>query len=343
MKNKKIKVEDAVGTILCHDITQIIPGEFKGRAFKKGHCISESDIIKLKSLGKNNIHVVDLDPDEIHEDDAATVLAEVLSKDKNNIEFTEPYESRVNLFSKVDGLLKINKNALYDINSLDDVVASTISNYSIVKKGEMIAGTKVIPLVVKKQVLDEVKKIGKREGDVLRILPFQPIKAGIVITGTEVYNGIIKDAFKPVLTEKVEKLGGTVSYVEYAPDDENQIKDKILKAIEAGCNVILVSGGMSVDADDVTPKAIRSISRVVRYGSPVLPGAMFMMGYAGDIPVIGIPACGMYTKVTVFDLIYPRVAAGEVITKADIISLANGGLCRKCPVCTFPNCSFGRG
>ena len=341
MKTIKVKLEEAIGMVLCHDITEIVPGEKKGRAFSKGHIILPQDLDKLRSLGKNHIHVLDMDADDVHEDDAAILLGKALSG--NNIEATEPYESRVNLVATANGLLKINLKALYQINSIDDVTAATLSNYSIVKEGEIVAGTKVTPLTVKQAVLDEVIEIEKSEGKVLNILSFKPVKAGIIITGTEVYKGIIKDAFEPVLRQKVEKLGGSVIYVSFAPDEEEFIRGEIQKAVSSGCDIIMVSGGMSVDADDVTPKAIKSISTVVKYGSPVLPGAMFMLGYIDEVAVVGIPACGMYSKITVLDIIYPRLAAGLKVTKEDIIALANGGLCRKCEVCTFPICSFGKG
>lgn len=341
MKTRKVKLEEAVGMILCHDITEIIPGERKGRAFPKGHRIREEDLERLRSLGKNHIYVLHMDGDDVHEDDAGRILGEVLAGD--NIEVTEPYESRVNLHAAVGGLLKVNTKALYRMNRLDDVVASTLPNYSVVSKGEMVAGTKAIPLVVKRGIMDQVREIGKEEGAVVSVVPFRPVKVSLVITGTEVYKGIIQDAFQPVLREKVEALGGEVIDASYAPDDERMIRERIQRAIGLGSDIVLVSGGMSVDPDDVTPKAIRSVAQVVKYGSPVLPGAMFMMSYIGDVAVIGIPACGMYAKITVFDLIYPRIAAGERIQKEDIIALANGGLCRKCESCRFPNCSFGRG
>jgi molybdenum cofactor synthesis domain-containing protein len=341
METRKVKLEDAVGMILCHDITEIIPGERKGRAFKKGHRIEAADLDRLRGLGKNHIYVLHMDEDEVHEDDAARILGEILGG--QNVEVTEPYESRVNLHATVHGLLKVDTEGLYALNCLEDVVASTLPNYSIVTKGEMVAGTKVTPLVVKREIMETAQGVRREKGTIVSVIPFQPVKVSIVITGTEVYKGIIKDAFQEVLTKKVEALGGTVIHVSFAPDDEGIIREKIQEAVSKGSDVVLVSGGMSVDPDDVTPKAIRSVADVVKYGSPVLPGAMFMMSYIGDIAVIGIPACGMYAKITVFDLIYPRVAAGIKITKADIIALANGGLCRKCDPCRFPNCSFGRG
>lgn len=341
MKSKKVKVEDAIGTILCHDITEIVPGEKKGRAFKKGYKITREDIDKLRRLGKNHLQVIDMDVDDVHEDEAGIFLGNILAG--KNVVASEPSESRVNLFATADGLLKVNVDALIALNTLEDVVASTLSNYTIVSKGEMVAGTKVTPLVVKGHILEEANKIRKEAGEIVSVLPFKALKAGIVITGTEVYKGLIKDAFRPVLTEKVEKLGGSVVHVSYVPDDEEMIKTKILEAASQ-CDVVLVSGGMAVDADDVTPKAIASVAEVIKYGSPVLPGAMFLMAYInGDTAVIGIPACGMYAKVTILDLIYPRVAVGERIHKEDIIRLANGGLCRRCEPCNYPNCSFGRG
>ena len=341
METRKVKLEDAVGMILCHDITEIIPGERKGRAFKKGHRIEVEDLDRLRSLGKNHIYILHMAEDEVHEDDAARILGSVLSGE--HIEVTEPYESRVNLHATVHGLLRVDIEGLNGLNYLEDVVASTLPNYSIVTTGEMVAGTKVTPLVVDKKILESAQETREQRGPIVSIIPFKPVKVSIVITGTEVFKGIIKDAFQEVLTKKVSDLGGTVIHVSFAPDDEVLIRQEIQQAVAIGSDVVLVSGGMSVDPDDVTPKAIRSVAEVVKYGSPVLPGAMFMMSYLGDIPVIGIPACGMYAKITVFDLIYPRVAAGIKITKADIIALANGGLCRKCDPCRFPNCSFGRG
>lgn len=338
---KIVKVEDAVGTVLAHDLTKIIPGEYKGPAFKKGHIIKEEDIEELKSMGKYHLNVFSLNEDEIHEEDAAKRLADTV-KGKNLI-LTKPSEGKVQLKSKIDGLLKINVKALMDINVVDDIILSTLHNNTVVKTGKIVAGTKIIPLVTKISNIEKVEKICSGAGPVIEVIPLKKLKAGIVVTGTEVYEGKIKDKFAPVLRKKVEDLGGECKKILFAPDDENKIKSCIKELLNENVDIIMTSGGMSVDADDVTPKAIKDIAtEVITYGSPVLPGAMFMISYYNDTPILGVPACGMFAKITVLDLILPRIFAGEKPSKRDVVALAHGGLCQNCEVCRFPICPLGK-
>jgi molybdopterin biosynthesis enzyme len=168
-------------------------------------------------------------------------------------------------------------------------------------------------------------------------------KAGLVITGNEVYHGKVKDAFEPVITGKIKKFDGEITGVHFAPDNAKFIEDRIRDLINAGADLIITTGGMSVDPDDVTRFAIRNLGvDELHYGSPVLPGAMFLVAYIGDIPVLGIPACGMYASITVFDLVLPRVLAGERIGRREIAELGHGGLCLKCEKCQYPVCPFGK-
>ena len=343
MRQQTIKVEDAVGKVIGHDITQIIKGEFKGAPFKKGHIIKEEDVPALLKLGKENIYILEFDDNDVHEDDAAIRLATAVTND-DSIVWTGPKESRVNFFAAFDGLLKVNIPALEEINEIPDVVLSTLPKNMPVKKGDMLAGTKVIPLVVPEGTVLTVENICRKEDWIIKVLPFQKYQVGVVITGSEIYKKRIKDEFKPVITAKMEAYGSTVMAVEYAPDDVNIISDKIKEMVANGAGMVIVTGGMSVDPDDVTPKAIQlSGAKVEKYGAAAFPGAMFMLAYHGDVPVMGIPACGMFFKITVVDIILPRLLAGERVTKKDIVALAHGGLCRACPQCNYPNCTFGKG
>lgn len=343
MKLQTIKVEDAVGKVLSHDITQIVKGESKGALFKKGHIIKQEDVSELLKLGKENIYILDLEPDDVHEDEAGIRLGKAVTGDC--VTWLGPRESRVNMHAECDGLLKINIPALEAINELPDVILSTLPNNTVVKKGELLAGTKVIPLVVPEQTVATAENICRQAGGwVIKVMPFQILKVGAVITGSEVYKKRIRDGFGPVITEKVEAFGSEILGIDYAPDDVSIIAGKIKKMASDGADIIFVTGGMSVDPDDVTPNAIRQAgAKVEKYGAAALPGAMFMLSYLEDIPIMGVPACGMFFKITIVDLILPRLLAGERVTRKDIVALAHGGLCRACPECRYPNCTFGKG
>ncbi|WP_425448769.1 molybdopterin-binding protein [Dethiothermospora halolimnae] len=338
---KKIKVEDAVGMILAHDLTKIVPGEFKGAAYKKGHVISEEDIDKLKDMGKNHINVLELTEKDIHEDDAAQRIADAIGGE--GLYYTDPSEGKVSLKSKAKGILKIDVDRLDSINDIELVIVSTLHNNTLVDKGQVVAGTRIIPLATEKDKIEKIENICKGTGGIIKINSLKSMKVGIVTTGSEVYDGRIKDKFGPVLKDKINHYGGEFADIEYAPDDLEKIEGSIRKLIDRGCEVILTSGGMSVDADDVTPTAIRNVSNeVITYGSPILPGAMFMLAYKNEVAILGIPACGMYHKTTVLDLIFPRVLTGEKLTRKDITKLGHGGLCMKCDVCRYPICPFGK-
>lgn len=342
MRIQTIKVEEAVGKVLSHDITKVVKGESKGASFKKGHIIKIEDIPELLKLGKENIYILDLEQTDVHEDKAGVRLGNAVAGEGTT--WTGPKESRVNLYAEYEGLLKINVPALEAINDLPDVILSTLPNNTVVKKGDLLAGTKVIPLVVSEQTVLTAENICRQAGWMVKVLPFQSHKVGVVITGSEVYKKRIRDGFGPVIKEKVELYDSSVLRVDFAPDEVEVIAGKINKMADDGADIIIVTGGMSVDPDDVTPKAIRLTgANVEKYGAPALPGAMFMLAYLGDIPVMGVPACGMFFKITIVDLLLPRLLAGERVTRRDIVALAHGGLCKACPECRYPNCTFGKG
>ena len=337
---KEVTVEQAVGTVLAHDLTQIIPGEYKGPKFKKGHIITEGDIPLLLSMGKRHLFVLEKDDNDVHENEAAYRIASKAAGD--GIELTDPSEGKIELKATYDGLLKIDRDRLYELVSQDEIMFATIHENIVVRKGEKLAGTRIIPLFIAEELLQQAESI-LEDGPVIKIVPLREMKVGVVTTGSEVYNGIIEDKFGPVLVRKFDELGSKVEKQVFADDDDEMIAGCIGQLIDEGMDIIGVTGGMSVDPDDMTPSGIRKAGgEVVSYGAPVLPGAMFMLSYVGDVPVVGLPGCVMYSRTSIFDLIVPRLLAGEKITKKDIVKLAHGGLCPNCKVCTFPVCGFGK-
>ncbi len=373
VKERAVPVDEAVGMALAHDITEIRPGGFKGRAFKKGHVVRQEDIDHLKRLGKERLSLLSLADGELHEDDAAPTLAKALMGEGVRIQ-GEPKEGKINIVADRDGLLRIDGDALVRFNMLGDVMCATRHTNSLVKKDQVVAGTRAIPLVVRKSIVDKAVKISEQAKGrgIIEVKELRKPRAGVVITGNEVYHGRIKDAFAPVISRKIEEYGGEIVGVYYAPDDEQYIEDRLRELLRAGADLLIATGGMSVDPDDVTRFAIRRLgAREITYGSAALPGAMVLVGYvpiadcglrnaefkkgprhhaesaipnpqSEMVPILGIPACGMYHKTTVFDLVLPRILAGERIGRRELAELGHGGLCMQCKVCRYPVCPFGK-
>ncbi|EPD83836.1 MULTISPECIES: molybdopterin-binding protein [unclassified Paenibacillus] len=365
---REVKVEDAVGLVLAHDLTQIIPGEFKGRLFRKGHQISEEDIPALLSIGKEHIYVLELAEGYLHEDEAALRLASAVRG--ANTERTEPHEGKVTLKSAIHGLAKIDKVFVDQVNGIGRIVMSTIRTNTVVKPGQPLAGTRVIPLVIEEEPVARVERLAaqRRSGQALdagslkpendgpadaagksaapsgastaspeeapaaaaglvAVKPFRSLRAGLITTGSEVFKGRIRDKFGPVVRAKVEALGSKVIDQRFTPDDMDAIVTEIRYFLGLGADLILVTGGMSVDPDDRTPGAIsRAGARIVSYGTPMLPGSMLMMAYIGSVPVMGLPGCVMHDPYTSFDVLLPRICAGEEIFREDITEMGYGGL-----------------
>ncbi|MEG6523758.1 molybdopterin-binding protein [Desulfotomaculum sp. 1211_IL3151] len=339
---KIVPVQEAVGMVLCHDITQIIPGKFKGRAFKKGHVVKKEDIPKLLDIGKENLYVWEINQEQLHEDDAARRIASAAVG--SGITLTEPKEGKVNLVANQMGLLKVNTEALYQINEIEEVMFATLHTNQIVVQDKVVAGTRVIPLVISNSKIHNVEKICQNNYPLVEIKPFRSIKVGMVTTGSEVYHGRIQDKFGPVVSQKIEALGSYVFRQIFVSDSIDMIVEAIHQLLREGAEMITVTGGMSVDPDDVTPAGIKAAGgRIVTYGAPTLPGAMFMVAYIGKIPVLGLPGCVMYSRSSIFDLVVPRILAGEEISRKDIIALGHGGLCVNCKECRYPDCGFGKG
>ena len=339
---KLMKTEEAVGQVLCHDITQIIKGVTKDAVFRKGHVIKEEDIPVLLSVGKDHIYIWENNENMLHENDAAQLLYDMCKND--HMRPSEVKEGKIELIAECDGLLKIKTEKLNAVNALGEMmIASRHGNFPV-KAGDKLAGTRIIPLVIEKEKMKRAKEVAGDE-PIFEIKPFLKKKAGIVTTGNEVYYGRIQDTFTPVIEEKLSEYDVEIIGHELSDDNPEHITAGIEKLLKEGANMIICTGGMSVDPDDKTPLAIRNTGAdMVTYGAPVLPGAMFLLAYYGEnnIPIMGLPGCVMYSKRTIFDLVLPRVMAGEVLKKEDIDVLGEGGLCLSCPVCTFPNCGFGK-
>jgi molybdenum cofactor synthesis domain-containing protein len=336
-----IRVEDAVGTVLCHDLTRIVPGEQKGPAFKKGQIIKEEDIPELLNMGKSHIYIWEVKKGQLHENEAAQRLSRALAG--KGLTFSEPSEGKISLIADCNGMLIIEENLLEKVNMIEDMVAATRSNRRPVKKGDIVAGVRVVPLIIEEHKLQQVEHL-TRGYETISVKPFQQLKVGMVTTGSEVFYGRIKDKFGPVVRNKMETYGCNVYKQIFVPDELEQIIDAIQTLKAEGAELILTTGGMSVDPDDLTPSAVRKAgAEIVTYGAPVLPGAMLMVAYLDGIPVLGLPGCVMYSKTTIFDLMIPTVLTGEKITKAMVAKLGLGGLCLNCEVCRYPVCTFGTG
>ncbi|HHX88039.1 MAG TPA: molybdopterin-binding protein [Firmicutes bacterium] len=342
MKISYFETEKSVGKIICHDITKIEKGSFKGARFKKGHRITKEDVPVLLDLGKKHIYSIELEPGDLHEDDAGEKIAQLLAG--SGLQLEGPSEGRLNLVSLQRGLLKVDIEQVKALNSIPDVIVSTIHTNSPVDAGEKVAGIKVIPLVVSEKIIRQVEQACPPDCPPINVLPYRKVKLGVIITGYEIKQGRIKDGFAPVIKEKAAYYGLDEPPVIYVEDDAPWIASCIKQLLEKGCQMVIVTGGMSVDPDDVTPTGIKMAgAKLVKYGAPVLPGAMFMLAYLGETPVIGLPACAMYFRSTVLDVLLPRILAGEKISARHIAELGHGGLCRGCSSCRFPNCSFGKG
>lgn len=341
---KLIKTVDAVGSVLCHDLTQIIKGVTKDAVFRKGHIVQKEDIPVLLSIGKEHLYVWEADENMLHENDAARILCD-LCKNKHMLE-SPVKEGKIELSADCDGLFKVDSKRLKMVNGFGQMMIATRHGNTPVRKGDKLAGTRIIPLVIEKEKMQEVQKMCGA-APLLQLLPYKLQKAAVIATGSEVFTGRIKDTFTPVIEEKLAEYGVELVYKQVLGDDPDAVTKAIKYAIEEkGAELVCCTGGMSVDPDDRTPLAIKNTgAEIISYGAPVLPGAIFLLAYYAPkrVPVMGLPGCVMYAKRTVFDLVLPRVLACDAVTAAELAALGEGGLCLNCPACTYPACGFGKG
>ncbi|RJX30109.1 MAG: molybdopterin-binding protein [Desulfarculus sp.] len=343
-----VSLADAVGLVLAHDLTEIVPGHKKGPAFKKGHVVTPADLEHLARLGKNHLYVLEIGSEEMHENEAAEIMAAALAG-PGVAKAGPPSEGKITLVAARDGLFDLDPERLKAFNLLGEVACATIHRRTPVKRGQALAGTRAIPLVVGRRVVAQAAELAKQEGGLLIVRPLKPLRAGVVVTGNEVASGLIEDRFAPIIQAKLTALGGQVTGVEIAPDDRAAVAGAIRSLVLRGAQMIITTAGMSVDPDDLTRLAIADAGgRDLLYGTPVLPGNMFLVGWldgpAGEIPILGVPACALFHQATVLDLILPRVLAGERLTREKLAEMGHGGYCQNCvDGCRFPVCAFGRG
>lgn len=324
---KIIPVEEAVGLPLAHDITEIVPGKHKGPAFRRGHIVQAEDISKLLDVGKRHLYVMELEKDEVHEEDAALRLAKAAAGP--HVLLSDPSEGRINLVAEISGLLKIDADLLYRFNSLGDLMMATLPSNRYVRKGEVVAGTRTIPVVVRDELIQRAEALCKAH-PIVEVVPMPARRVHLIVTGSEVYTGRIQDGFEPVVRKKLAEMGSELADKKLATDDPEQIATLIQDARNAGAELILVSGGMSVDPDDKTPEGIRrSGARIESHGFPVLPGSMFLMAYLDNTPILGLSGCVLHDAFSAFDIVLPRLLAREKITRAEIMTLGHGGLQKK--------------
>lgn len=350
---KLIQTVDSEGTVLCHDITQIIKGVTKDAVFRKGHVVTKEDIPVLLSVGKDQLYVWEKEEGMLHENEAAEILCAVCKG--GNMERSQAKEGKIELTASCDGLLKVDNNGLKAVNGYGQMMIGTRHGNFAVKRGDKLAGTRIIPLIIEEEKMEAAKAAALRATGgrpILELKPFLHKKVGIVTTGNEVFHGRIQDAFTPVIKEKIAEFDTQVIDHVIWNDDDAKVTASILDMIEKGADIVICTGGMSVDPDDRTPLAIKNTgARIVSYGAPVLPGAMFLLAYyevteggkRRRAAILGLPGCVMYAKRTIFDLVLPRIMADDEVTAEDLAALGQGGLCLNCPVCTFPNCGFGKG
>ena len=341
---QKIKTQDAVGQVVCHDITQTIKAVKTGVLFKKGHIVQEADIEKLLAVGKDHLYIYEANAQMLHENEAAKLLYQACAGEWASMKPTPVQEGKIEVIATRAGLLKVDTKRLQLVNEIGNLIIATRHNNTVVKAGDTLAGMRIIPLVIAKEIMTKLASISNQE-PLLQIKEFQRFTVGVIITGNEVYHGRIADTFTEVIALKLQNYHLKIDYHRVVPDEVDAIKSAIEAFCEQGVQLIICTGGMSVDPDDVTPLAIKKAgAKILTYGAPVLPGSMLLIGYLkNDIPILGLPGCVMYAKTTSFDLIFPRILAKDPLTNAEIAAFGHGGLCRKCHNCTFPHCEFGKG
>lgn len=336
---KKINVENAIGMTLCHDITEMKDG-FKGAAFKRGHIIREEDIPHLLDIGKRTVFVWEENAGEIHEDDCARRMAAMAPVE--GAHYTGPSEGKVLLFADQRGMFQVNTRLLNRINAIGDITIATLPDHYPVEPGARLASMRIVPLVTQESQIIEAERLCAFQ-KLLELLPYQNKKVGVIITGSEVYHGRIKDRFEPVIRSKMKQYPSEIVGITICDDDLDMIVGAARAHLEKGADLLIFTGGMSVDPDDLTPTAIRQLGAdIITHGVPAQPGNMTLVAYLGDIPILGIPGAAISLPTTIFDVLLPQVFAGQRITKEELLNLAEGGLCQMCKTCHWPNCTFGR-
>ena len=336
---KKVKVQDAIGMTLCHDITAMVDG-FKGAAFKRGHVITQEDIPKLLNIGKQHVFIWEENAGEIHEEDAARRLSQMTTV--NGAHYGSISEGKVQMFADQDGMFRVDKALLAAVNRIGDITITTLPDHYPVKAGDRLASMRIVPLVTEERQIAEAEALCA-DKQLYDLRPFKPLKVGIIITGSEIYHGRIKDKFERVARAKLAHYPAEILGVHVCDDELDMIVGAGRTLLAEGAELLIFSGGMSVDPDDLTPSAIREMgAEIVSYGVPSQPGNMTLVAYLDQAALLGGPGAAISRPTTMFDVLLPQIFCGDPLTKDDLIRLGEGGLCQMCDNCHFPNCTFGR-
>ncbi len=335
-------LEESIGKTIAHDMTRIVPGESKGVEFSRGHIVTAGDVCRLQQMGRFNLYVDQKAPTgTIHEDDAARAFASAMCGEGLVAE-SEPHEGRVNLIAERDGIIVVNESLLTGFNSLSGVMAASRHAYSLIRKGRRVAATRAIPLYLEQTIFGRAMAI-LGDSPIFSVAPLRKAKVGLLITGNEVFKGLIEDRFEEVIKAKMAHFGSSVVETLVKPDNAGEIANAARQLEEMGCDLIVTTAGLSVDPDDVTRHGLVEAGLTdILYGMPILPGAMSLVGRIGKARVLGVPACALFHKRTSLDLLLPRLLADLPIARADVAKMGNGGMCMECTSCTFPKCPFGR-
>ncbi len=336
---KKVKVQDAIGMTLCHDITAMVDG-FKSAAFKRGHVITQEDIPKLLNIGKQHVFIWEENAGEIHEEDAARRLSQMTAVD--GAHYGSISEGKIQLFADQDGMFRVDKALLAAVNRIGDITITTLPDHYPVKAGDRLASMRIVPLVTEERQIAEAEALCA-DKQLYDLRPFKPLKVGIIITGSEIYHGRIKDKFERVARAKLAHYPAEILGVHVCDDELDMIVGAGRALLAKGAELLIFSGGMSVDPDDLTPSAIREMgAEIISYGVPSQPGNMTLVAYLDQAALLGVPGAAISRPTTMFDVLLPQIFCGDLLTKDDLIRLGEGGLCQMCDNCHFPNCTFGR-
>lgn len=341
---KSLPLQEAVGRKALHDMTRVVPGVSKGPAIIAGQEITAGDVCELQRMGRAHVYVEEAFPgngDSIHENKAALDFARLMAG--KNMDFSSrPREGKVDFFPVMDGLFVVDRQRLKAFNHLPDVMCATRQSDIFVEVGRPVAGVRAIPLLLDRTVYDRGITLLKK-GALFSVLPLRQMNVGILVTGTEVFQGLVQDRFIPLVQGKVEAFGCKVTATDIVPDDRKAIAAAVSRLTSAGVELLVTTAGLSVDPDDVTRLGLldAGLSDML-YGAPLLPGAMTLLGRIGETRVMGVPACALFHKTTSFDLLLPRILAGRNISRSELADMADGGFCLACNSCTFPKCPFGK-
>lgn len=337
---KKIKVEEAIGMTLCHDITAMKDG-FKGAAFRRGHVIQAEDVPKLLDLGKKTVFIWEEHAGELHEEDCALRMAAMVPVE--GAHYTDPSEGKVLLIAEERGMFRVDKELLHQINSIGDLTIMTMPDHYPVEPGARLASMRIVPLVTKEEQIIKAENLCK-DRKLMELCPYKKKRIGVIITGSEVYSGRIQDKFEPVVRKKMEQYPSEILGVTICDDDLDMIVGAAENFLEQGADFLIFTGGMSVDPDDLTPTAIRKLgAEIITHGVPAQPGNMTLVAYwKEEVPILGIPGAAISLPTTIFDVLLPQIFAGKPFTKEELLRLEDGGLCQLCETCHYPNCTFGK-